>query len=342
MSTGDSLISRRWLGRLALGGAAALLVVVAILLPIAAHSMWTELIRREEPQQYDFLSGTPVIFSDDDVARPDVSYVNIVVTGIDAATQIATLDVSGNLSCADPCPALEFNLTLYSLADAGRRRGLPPSTTLDLSPATDGRVFSETVELPVHGNPSLYPFDDYQLWLGMQSTATMPDGTVSQITLKDIENIAVFTLQSRAGDLDMQPPIRIDPRSVHAVTDPFEFLTVQRLDFERPAYQHVLAVLLVLLISVSAVLALFMRTINELLLGIGGLILGIWGVRSVVVPSAPSHINVVDLALAFVILVLLVALSLRVAHHVYRLNQGTSPTVTTETAGDTGTETPTR
>ena len=71
--------------------------------------------------------------------------------------------------------------------------------------------------------------------------------------------------------------------------------------------------LLVLLISISASFALFMRTINELLLGIGGLILGIWGVRSVVVPSPPRRVNVVDLVLAWVILVLLVVLSIRVA-----------------------------
>ena len=138
----------------------------------------------------------------------------------------------------------------------------------------------------------------------------------------------------------MQPPVSIDPHRVRAATDPFDFLAVQQLVFERPDYQHVLAVLLVLLISISATLALFMHTISELMLGIGGLILGIWGVRSVVVPSAPSHINVVDLALAFVILVLLVALSVRVARHVYRLTQGTSATVIPAAADDTSTEMP--
>ena len=340
MSTDTSVISRLWLGRLALGGAAALIVLIAILLPIAAYSMWTELIKRGDPEQHDLLTGSLVTFGDDDVARSDVSYVNIVVTGIDGATQLATLDVSGNLACADPCPAQEIELTLFSLADAGRRRGLPPSTSLDLSPGDDAQVFSESVQLPVRGNPSLYPFDDYQLWLGIQSTITLPDGTVYQVTKADIEEIAVLTLQSRASELDMLPPVPINPLSVRAVTDPFEFLAVQRLDFERPAYQHVLAVLLVLLISISATFALFMRTINELLLGIGGLILGIWGVRSVVVPSAPSRVNVVDLVLGFVILVLLVALSIRVARHVHRLMQSTSTSVTPENAASAGSEVP--
>ena len=336
MSMFKTATSRLWLGRLALGGTVALIVLVAVLVPIAAHSMWTELIKRGEPDQYDFLGGDLVTFGDDDVARPDVSYLNIVVSGIDGATQVATRDVSGNLACADPCPVRSIDLTLFSLADATRRRGLPPSTTLTLTPETP--VFAESVQLPVRGNPNLYPFDGYQLWLGLQATVTLPDGAIQQITKADVDELTVLTLHSRVGDLDMNLPVPIDPRSVRAVTDPFGFLTVQRLNFDRPAYQHVLAVLLVLLISISAAFALFMRTINELMLGIGGLILGIWGVRSVVVPSAPSRENVVDLVLASVILVLLVALSIRIARHVYRMTQETSSPVTPQDSTTSGAE----
>ena len=79
-----------------------------------------------------------------------------------------------------------------------------------------------------------------------------------------------------------------------------------------------LSVLLVLLISASGIFALGLRTLNELLLGIGGLILGIWGVRSVVVQSPLPDVTLVDLMLAFVILILLVAMALRTAHHFYR------------------------
>src|SRR3954469_12582048 len=103
MSREGSVFSRRWLGRFALGATTVLLALVAIMLPIAAHSMWTELLQRGETAQYDALSGELVTFSDDDVARPDVSYVNLVVTAIDAANQLATIELSGNLGCTDPC-----------------------------------------------------------------------------------------------------------------------------------------------------------------------------------------------------------------------------------------------
>jgi len=48
-------------------------------------------------------------------------------------------------------------------------------------------------------------------------------------------------------------------------------------------------------------------------LGIGGIILGIWGVRSVVVQSELPDVTLIDVILAFVMLVLLLALSIRAA-----------------------------
>jgi hypothetical protein len=75
--------------------------------------------------------------------------------------------------------------------------------------------------------------------------------------------------------------------------------------------------LLVLLISASAIFALGLRTLHELVLGIGGIILGIWGVRSVVVQTELPDVTLIDLILAFVMLVLLLALSVRAARYFY-------------------------
>jgi hypothetical protein len=75
--------------------------------------------------------------------------------------------------------------------------------------------------------------------------------------------------------------------------------------------------LLVILISASAVFALGLRTLHELVLGIGGIILGIWGVRSVVVQTELPDVTLIDLILAFVILVLLLALSVRAARYFF-------------------------
>ena len=84
-----------------------------------------------------------------------------------------------------------------------------------------------------------------------------------------------------------------------------------------PAYLRILTVLLVILISASGLFALGLRSLPELVLGIGGIILGIWGVRSVVVQTPFPDVTLIDLLLGFVILVLLLGLSIRAARYFY-------------------------
>ena len=116
----------------------------------------------------------------------------------------------------------------------------------------------------------------------------------------------------------MVPPVPDGPRDAQAQTAPFTFLTVQSLTFGRPAYLEVLAIVLVLLIAISAALALFTRSVNELALGVGGLILGVWGIRSVLLPTSISTVTAIDLALSWVILLLLLGFAVRAALHFQR------------------------
>ena len=116
----------------------------------------------------------------------------------------------------------------------------------------------------------------------------------------------------------MDAPSPIPPDTVSAAADPFGFLAVQALTFERPAYLKVLAVVLVVLIAISASLALFTRGIDELALGFGGIILGVWGVRSVLMPEGVGTITAIDLALSWLILLLLLGLAVRAMLHFHR------------------------
>jgi hypothetical protein len=103
-----------------------------------------------------------------------------------------------------------------------------------------------------------------------------------------------------------------------AVTDPYALPLVKALHFARPDYLKILAVLLILLISASGGIALLRRDVDELLLGIGGLILGIWGIRSVLVNQPLPGVSAIDLALSFVILFLLLGLIVRLTRFFHR------------------------
>ncbi len=208
---------RRWY-RVALVATVSLILLVVALLPVAVHSM-QEILGRTSDPLYDMLTGKVVTPDVADQSAVNATYVNLGVVDLDEAKGLVTLAVSGNRNCSADCPTL--NLTLTALDnDADQRRGLPPSSTLTLTPAD--RIFSQSVQLPVRGQPSLYPFDQYQLWLGLGGEATMPDGTVQEIDpqLAGNNGTPVVTLQNRVPDMIMPAPATIDPASVRSPKRP--------------------------------------------------------------------------------------------------------------------------
>ena len=87
-------------------------------------------------------------------SEDDAIYFNLGIIGLDESTGLLTIAVSGNRHCPGPCPTT--TMTLEALDDdADQRRGLPPTATLTLQPADI--VFSQSVQVPVRGKPSLYP-----------------------------------------------------------------------------------------------------------------------------------------------------------------------------------------
>src|SRR5262249_49501169 len=154
-------------------------------------------------------------------------------------------------------------LVFFSVQDdASQRRALPTSATFTAAPDTS--VFSGSVQLPVRGRPSLYPFDTYQLWLATATYVTSPDGTERPVRRDEIQRTLHLTLQADLAHLNMDEPTWIDPARVQAAADPLDFLYVFGLTFERPFYLKALAVLLVLLITMSGIFAVCMRPVQDL------------------------------------------------------------------------------
>ena len=300
--------------RVALAATVLLILGVLALLPFAINSMRQVLGRAPDPL-YDLASGEVVSPEVAAAAEAGAPYINLGLVDLDEETAQITIAVSGNRNCGESCPTL--TMTFIALDnDADQRRGLPPSASLTLTP--EERIFSAAVQLPVRGQPSLYPFDQYQLWLGVGGELSEGDGAPVEIQPGMLAGRAVITLQNRIPDMIVAPPQPIPPETLRAATDPYGFLAVQALTVERPAYLKVLGVVLVTLIAVSAALALFTRGLNELVLGFGGLILGVWGVRSVLMPQGLPTITAIDLALSWVILLLLLGLAVRAALHFHR------------------------
>jgi hypothetical protein len=302
------------LNRMALIVTAVVAIAVLVFLPRALVSLYEEMRGQEISRVYDLFTGSVVDPSQ--VPPTDAAFVNITITDLDEARRTAALTISGNRVCPAECPPV--TATFYSLAsDAAQRRGLPPSAAVTIPGESGSYTFA--IELPVRGQPQRYPFDTYTLLLGLLASVTLPNGEEQVVDALELaQRNVLVTLEDQVGRMTMAPPVPVDPAAVRSPSDPATFLLVDQLTWERPDHQRIMTALLLLLIAVSALLALGLRSVNELVLGIGGIILGIWGVRSVVVTTPLPNITLVDAVLALLILILLLALALRAARHFYR------------------------
>ena len=126
-----------------------------------------------------------------------------------------------------------------------------------------------------------------------------------------------MTVQEALPREYMETPIVGVPTEVQNVNDPYELQSLTVLRFRRPVHERVLAVLLVLLIAAAAAYAVFMRPLHDLVINCGGLVLGVWGVRSLLTPGTATR-TLLDVALSLVILFLLSAITFRALQFLYQ------------------------
>jgi hypothetical protein len=297
---------------------ALVVLVVVVLLPIAAISLEQQLRATGVVPAYNVLTGQPLDPNRHAIAPLDATYANFDISNLNEATRAATIIVSGNRLCPALCPAVV--ITLYSLdAPGSLTRGLPPSTSFTV-PGASGPI-STTLTLPVAGDPQRYPFDVYTLRFGLSGLATAPNGATVSVTKDRLAVTTDISLSSDVGRLQMAPPVALDAAHLTPPASATPYLSVLELRFTRPAWLQVLTVLLVLLITASGFFALVMRDLNDLSLGIGGIILGVWGIRSVVIQGNLPSVTLVDTLLALVILLLLLGVAIRATLHFWRQAQ---------------------
>jgi hypothetical protein len=234
--------------------------------------------------------------------------LHLAVTAIDELQLLATIRVSGHHRCAG-C-AWNHRVRLVAIAeDDATADGLPPSAAVTLAPMDI--AVSETVQLPLRGHPIHYPFDQYQLVLGVAYQRLYPDGRREVLSGSQADDQLFLSLQELLPRSIMKGPFPVNPQSVREGDDPFEYAQAFEVRFERPPYVRVLAVMLVVLIAAAAAYSVFLRPLHDLVVNAGALVLGVWGIRSILIPSNINYITAVDLALSMVIIFVLGALTIR-------------------------------
>lgn len=289
--------------RVALALVGLLVVLMVVLLPIALASVFYSVAGAPYDEVYPW--SIPSAAAADGHVR-----LHVQIVGIDPWQELMTLRVAGNHICPPGCNWQDRVLFFSLRPDAPGAEGLPPSASVTL-PATDIQV-SQTLQLPVSSQPIRYPFDVYDMWLAVAIQRVGPDNVARTLTPAEAQGRLFLTLQNRVPLLTMKEPAAIDPASVQTPGAPFAYLAVASLVFHRPLLLPVLTIMLLLLIAAAVAYAVFLRSWVELVVSSGTLVLGVWGIRAVIVASNINYTTMVDLSLALVLMFLLGGITLRV------------------------------
>jgi hypothetical protein len=297
--------------RLAFTLVATLLLFIVVTLPFSLVSVVDDLLGSPDSSVY------PVPLADRPVAPAAVqTHLHLALVSIDELQRLITIRVSGNRLCDDNDCGPDEQLTFFSLAaDAHLTEGQPPSVVLPL-PRQPGPL-STTLQLPIEGVAVRYPFDAYTMELALRYQRRAPDGRWGEIGAAEAAARLFLTLQEKLPRLRMEEPRWEEPARPSGPGSEGQYLVVMKLHLVRPLYLQVLTVVLVLLVSAAAAYAVFMRPLNELVINCGALVLGVWGIRAIIVPTSQNYLTSVELSLACVILFLLLAITVRALRFIH-------------------------
>jgi hypothetical protein len=279
-----------------------LLLFIVVALPFAVASMLADLRHSATPNHtVAAIEGQPV----------DRGSVAVDLIGMNEWEGTVTFRVTAHQECAGPCRWRDRYRFVSIWGDDFQPSDRP---TVELVTVPENpRVVTRTFPLPLYGDPLHYPFDRYALALGVAMDWLYPDGREETLTLAQAEEYVTIWASARIPKIHVAPPAdpTADDPEVQAAARQQPYLFVDVVRFSRPLYLQVLTVCLVLLVAAAAAYAVFLRPLDQLIINAGALILGVWGIRVILLGTTQPGLTAVDLALWSVILFLLVTITLR-------------------------------
>ncbi|MGD9892319.1 MAG: hypothetical protein AB7R89_19830 [Dehalococcoidia bacterium] len=279
-----------------------LLLFIIVLLPLAITSLVADFRQRDTPNHsIASVAGEPV----------DRGNVAIDLIGLNEWEGSVTVRVTAYQECDAPCDWRDRYRFVSLWGDDFQPSDRPTmeQVTVPESPPAVTRTF----QLPLSGDPLRYPFDRYQLALGVIMDRLYPDGREETLTLAEARNYVTVWVSARIPRIRVEAvgESRSSDPAVDVGTDSQTYLFADVIQFSRPLYLQVLTVFLVLLVAAAAAYAVFLRPLDQLIINAGALILGVWGIRVILIGTSLPGLTALDLALWSVILFLLVTITVR-------------------------------
>jgi hypothetical protein len=282
-----------------------LLLVTAVLMPIA----FVDLVRatrarlHDEVRVYAALHALPAV-------DPPYVRARVDIVGLDELQRTETLRVNAVAACVRDCD-FTYRLTFYAVnGEVSGPIGVPPAESVSV-PA-DGKEVTTKFDLPITASLLLYPFDENVLQLGVTLERVGANTQVTPIPAPEGLRQLQVKLDEQLPAVQLRELTNVDPATVRPADVPnFDYLAVASISLERPVYRKILTLLALVMIAIASIYAVWLRPFDQLIINAGALVLGIYGVRSLLLGSYPPDATILDIALIGVALFVLFSIGMR-------------------------------
>jgi hypothetical protein len=285
------------------------LLVMVALLPATVLSIRESFVGSEDVY-HQFPDGRLLSAPELQSLEAQRTSLNLTIIDVDEAQRTVQIAVSGKRSCGDVCDqGVVVDLVAYN-ADSRVLRGVGRVSSVSL-PDERG-FFSTSLDLPVAGRPSAYPFDRYRLRLGISASHEV-DGERVPYDLDEMARNGAVTVRDSSDSLILLPPAEVPLAEIDDPEDSFDPIGAVDLTLARPTYLRVLAVALFAMVAITSMIGLFSRSLPAVVFGNTGILLSIFSIRSVLVPPGIGVLTTVEVAGQLVILLMLAGLVWRIS-----------------------------
>jgi hypothetical protein len=270
---------------------ALVMLMLAVLVPFGLIDLIADVSQPATEKLYTLTPG-----EEPGPATTTYDRLHVDIASIDEAGEQITLRVSGTHFCAQDCSTKD-RIVFYSIDPFGRdEEGLPASDSVTLP--TTPTQFAATLKLPIGSNLFKYPFDESTLTLGLSLERTGADNKTIVVPAAQARGELFATVRGKLSRLRMDEPEQLNPAGVRPekVRD-FDYAAVSELTFHRSNYLKALVIAVLALITVAVGYAVFLRTFDQVITNAGPIVLGIYGVRVLILGGFPTDVAAVDLIL---------------------------------------------
>jgi len=278
---------------------ALLLLCIVIGLPFALQSMLVEVVNNTSDSE----TFTAIELDH----AENFTKLGILTKELDPINQTMRVTLSGYHNCKTDCRGQSYKLHIsnFYFKKPDEKR-VPERFEIEIP--NGNTEFEQDIVLRVSGVLHKFPFDSYT----MQTAIALEKEVngISTFVEKNDRQIEVLVDENTSRLRNIRHMLVADVNTI--ITDKPPVVAFVS-DYERPFYVKYIVSLLTILLIITTASTILLSEFSKLITGSAGIIIGVWGARSLLLGSMPQDVTIIDILLTMIVIGTLISVTVKSA-----------------------------